>query len=40
MVKKLSPLDPLVKEAVDDVVSKEGNTDLNKAEVKETVRRP
>jgi cardiolipin synthase A/B len=38
-VKKLSPLDPLVKEAVDDVVSKKGNTDLNPAEVKETVHK-
>ena len=39
MVEKLSPLNPLVKEAVHEVVSKEGNTDLNKAEVKETVEK-
>jgi len=39
MVEKLSPLNPLVKEAVREVVSKEGNTDLNKAEVKETVEK-
>ena len=38
-VKKLSPLDPLVKEAVDDVVSKKGNTNLNPKEVKETVQK-
>ena len=30
-VKKLSPLNPLVKEAVDDVVSKKGNTNLTAA---------
>jgi cardiolipin synthase A/B len=39
MVEKLSPLNPLVKEAVQEVVSKTGNTDLNKADVKETVER-
>jgi phosphatidylserine/phosphatidylglycerophosphate/cardiolipin synthase-like enzyme len=39
MVEKLSPLNPLVKEAVQEVVSKEGNTDLNKADVKETVEK-
>ena len=39
MVEKLSPLNPLVKEAVHEVVSKTGNTDLNKAEVKETVEK-
>jgi phosphatidylserine/phosphatidylglycerophosphate/cardiolipin synthase-like enzyme len=38
-VEKLSPLDPLVKGAVDEVVSKEGNTGLNAKEVKETVER-
>ncbi len=38
-VKKLSPLNPLVKEAVDDVVSKKGNTNLNPKEVKETVQK-
>lgn len=39
MVEKLSPLNPLVKEAVQEVVSNEGNTDLNKTEVKETVEK-
>ena len=39
MVEKLSPLHPLVKEAVKEVVSKEGNTGLNKTEVKETVEK-
>jgi cardiolipin synthase A/B len=39
MVEKLSPLDPLVKEAVQEVVSKEGNTDLTKADVKKTVEK-
>ena len=39
MVEKLSPLNPLVKEAVQEVVSKEGNTGLNKADVKETVEK-
>jgi phosphatidylserine/phosphatidylglycerophosphate/cardiolipin synthase-like enzyme len=39
MVEKLSPLNPLVKEAVKEVVSKEGNTGLNKTEVKETVEK-
>ena len=38
-VKKLSPLDPVVKEAVNDVVSKKGNAGLNAEEVKETVER-
>ena len=37
MVKKLSPLDPTVMEAVDDVVSKEGNTSLSAKDVKVTV---
>lgn len=36
-VRKLSPLDPIVKEAVKDVVSKKGNTGLNATEVKVTV---
>jgi hypothetical protein len=39
MVAKLSPLDPLVKEAVADVVSKEGSASLSVAEVKETVEK-
>jgi cardiolipin synthase len=39
MVEKLSPLNPLVKEAVQEVVSKEGNTGLNKSDVKETVEK-
>jgi phosphatidylserine/phosphatidylglycerophosphate/cardiolipin synthase-like enzyme len=39
MVEKLSPLDPLVKEAVKEVVSKEGSPGLNKTEVKETVEK-
>jgi phosphatidylserine/phosphatidylglycerophosphate/cardiolipin synthase-like enzyme len=39
MVEKLSPLNPLVKEAVKEVVSKEGNAGLNKADVKETVQK-
>lgn len=38
-VVKLSPLDPLVKEAVDDVVSKKGNAGLNTSEVKATVEK-
>jgi hypothetical protein len=38
-VKKLSPLDPLVKEAVDDVVLKEGNAGLSAKDVKETVEK-
>ena len=37
MVEKLSPLNPLVKEAVKDVVSKNGSARLNVKEVKETV---
>lgn len=36
-VAKLSPLDPVVKEAVEDVVLKEGSASLNTREVKETV---
>jgi cardiolipin synthase len=39
MVEKLSPLNPLVKEAVQEVVSKKGNTSLNKADVRETVQK-
>ena len=39
MVEKLSPLNPLVKEAVRDVVSKTGNASLNTKEVKETVQK-
>jgi cardiolipin synthase A/B len=39
MVEKLSPLNPLVKEAVHEVVSKEGNAGLNKTDVKETVEK-
>ncbi len=38
-VAKLSPLDPLVKEAVSDVVSKKGNAGLNAQEVKDTVEK-
>jgi chromatin segregation and condensation protein Rec8/ScpA/Scc1 (kleisin family) len=38
-VEKLSPLNPLVKEAVDDVMSKKGNANLNTKEVKETVEK-
>ena len=38
-VQKLSPLDPLVKEAVEDVVSKEGNAGLSAKDVKETVQK-
>jgi cardiolipin synthase A/B len=38
-VAKLSPLHPLVKEAVKDVVSKEGNESLNEKDVKETVEK-
>jgi cardiolipin synthase A/B len=38
-VEKLSALDPLVKEAVDEVVSKKGNAGLNTNGVKETVTR-
>jgi len=36
-VAKLSPLDPVVKEAVDDVVLKEDNASLNPKDVKESV---
>jgi cardiolipin synthase len=39
MVEKLSPLNPLVKEAVKEVISKEGSASLNKKDVKETVER-
>ena len=39
MVEKLSPLNPLVKEAVKDVVSKKGSASLNTKEVKETVEK-
>ena len=35
-VEKLSPLDPLVKEAVEEVVSKEGSASLTVKDVKET----
>jgi hypothetical protein len=38
-VAKLSPLDPDVKEAVDDVVLKEDNVNLDHKEVKETVEK-
>ncbi len=38
-VAKLSPLNPLVKEAVNDVLSKGGNAGLNTQEVKETVEK-
>jgi phosphatidylserine/phosphatidylglycerophosphate/cardiolipin synthase-like enzyme len=38
-VKKLSTLNPLVKEAVEDVVSKKGNASLNAKDVKETVEK-
>jgi phosphatidylserine/phosphatidylglycerophosphate/cardiolipin synthase-like enzyme len=39
MVEKLSPLSPLVKKAVKDVVSKKGSASLNAKEVKETVQK-
>jgi len=39
MVEKLSPLNPLVKEAVQEVVSKKGSAGLNKTDVKETVEK-
>ena len=39
MVKKLSPLNPLVKEAVSDVVSKAGGKALDAAEMKTTVEK-
>jgi phosphatidylserine/phosphatidylglycerophosphate/cardiolipin synthase-like enzyme len=40
MVERLSPLDPLVKEAVKEVVSKtDGSATLNTKEVKETVEK-
>jgi cardiolipin synthase len=38
-VEKLSPLDPAVREAVDDVVSKKGNAGLSTKDVKETVEK-
>ena len=38
-VEKLSPLNALVKEAVNDVVSKKGSASLNTKEVKETVEK-
>jgi cardiolipin synthase len=39
MVKKLSPLNPLVKEAVSDVVSKVGSETLDSTEIKKTVEK-
>ncbi len=39
MVEKLSPLNPMVKEAVQEVVSKKGSAGLNKKDVKETVEK-
>ncbi|NOT24733.1 MAG: phosphatidylserine synthase [Acidobacteria bacterium] len=39
MVEKLSPLNPLVKEAVKEVVSKKGSASLNKTDVKKTVEK-
>jgi phosphatidylserine/phosphatidylglycerophosphate/cardiolipin synthase-like enzyme len=39
VVEKLSPLNPLVKEAVKEVVSKNGNAGLNSEEVKQTVQK-
>jgi phosphatidylserine/phosphatidylglycerophosphate/cardiolipin synthase-like enzyme len=39
MVEKLSPLNPLVKEAVKEVVSKKGSASLNTKEVKATVEK-
>ena len=39
VVEKLSPLSPLVKEAVKDVVSKTGGESLNPEEVRETVQK-
>jgi len=39
MVEKLSPLNPMVKEAVQEVVSKKGSAGLNKRDVKETVEK-
>jgi cardiolipin synthase A/B len=39
LVEKLSPLNPLVKEAVKEVVSKKGNKGLNPKEVKDTVQK-
>jgi uncharacterized membrane protein len=37
MVRKLSPLNPIVKEAVSEVVSKVGSDTLDSKEIKETV---
>jgi cardiolipin synthase A/B len=37
-VKKLSPLSPLVKKAVEDVVSKKGSADLNVKETRDSVK--
>jgi cardiolipin synthase A/B len=39
VVEKLSPLNPLVKEAVKEVVSKQGKTGLSSEEVKQTVQK-
>jgi cardiolipin synthase len=39
VVTKLSPLNPIVKEAVEDVVDKKGSAGLNTKEVKETVEK-
>jgi phosphatidylserine/phosphatidylglycerophosphate/cardiolipin synthase-like enzyme len=39
LVKKLSPLNPLVKDAIEDVVSKKKRASLNTKEVKETVQK-
>jgi len=39
MVERLSPLNPLVKEAVKEVVSKKGTASLNTKEVKATVEK-
>jgi len=38
-VKKLSPLDPMVKGAVDEVVSEKGNASLSTRDVRETVQK-
>lgn len=39
MVKRLSPLNPLVKEAISDVVSKEGGKELDSSEMKTSVEK-
>lgn len=39
MVKKLSPLNPMVKEAVSEVISKAGSENLNSSEIKQTVEK-